>query len=209
MTNTPLRPARSTRRAAPRPPKSRSRRRKVPRLVGGLLALVASGVAIYVVSSGAESPAPQSTNSAAAVDTAPDSVPPTWPTGVTAREGTLSITVAKTECGVTQVGPPDLPAPAEGEFCLISMSVRNTGPELRLLNPGAQRAIDQNGRFHRVAEQAAVLINDQHPALLDELPPGETREGVLPFDVPKGVRLTDFLLHESPHSTGVRVPLAR
>ncbi|WP_250031744.1 DUF4352 domain-containing protein [Paractinoplanes maris] len=127
---------------------------------------------------------------------------------VTASEGTLAISISKTECGVTEVGPADLPLPAEGEFCLVTMTVQNTGKEPRLLDPGAQRAVDEHGRSHRVAEQAAVLMNDQDPSLLDEIPPGATRHGVVPFDVPKGIRLAAFQLHKSPHSAGVRVSLS-
>ncbi|MCO8275372.1 DUF4352 domain-containing protein [Actinoplanes sp. TRM 88003] len=127
---------------------------------------------------------------------------------VTASEGTLFVSISKTECGAATVGPADLPLAAEGEFCLVTMAVRNTGREPRLLDPGAQRAVDEHGRSHRVAEQAAVFVNDQDPSLLDRIPPGATRYGVLPFDVPKGARLAVFMLHKSPHSTGVRVPLS-
>ena len=119
------------------------------------------------------------------------------------------MTVTKTECGLATVGPADLPLAADGEFCLVTVGVRNTGKVPRLLDPAAQRAVDGKGRSHRVAEQAAVLVNDQDPSLLDEIPPGATRPGVIPFDVPKGVRLTAFVLHKSPHSTGMRVPLSR
>ena len=134
---------------------------------------------------------------------------PSFPAGHQASEGTLSVAVTKTECGVSEVGPPDLPMPAsEGQFCLVSVAVKNTGKEPRLLDPGAQRALDQHGRSHRVAEQAAVFTNDQDPSLLDEIPPGAIRQGVVPFDVPPGVRLTALMLHKSPYSSGVRVPLS-
>jgi hypothetical protein len=214
VTNTPLRPARSAPTAPepePEPAAGSSRRTKTSWLVTGVFALAAAGVGVYVATRiGDESAAPQKAATAGATPqgAGPDSAAPE-PAGITASEGTLTITVTKTECGVPALGPPDLPLPAEGEFCLVTMGVQNTGKEPRLLDPGAQRAVDEHGRTHRVAEQAAVLVNDQDPSMLDEIPPGAVREGVVPFEVPKGVRLTAFLLHKSPHSTGVRIPLSR
>lgn len=206
MTNTPLRPARSAPSApAPRAP----RRGKALWVAGGVFALLLAGVGIYLAyGANDKSVAPVTPIATAGrIAAATLDAAPAKPV-VTASEGTLSVSVSKTECGLATVGPADLPLAAEGEFCLVTMAVRNTGKEPRLLDPGAQRAVDEHGRSHRVAEQAAVFVNDQDPSLLDEIPPGATRHGVVPFEVPKGVRLAAFQLHKSPHSTGVRVPLS-
>ena len=206
MTNTPLRPART----APSAPAPRAaRRRKAPWVAGGVFALLLAGVGTYFAyGTSGDSAAPVTpVATASEVAVATVDAAPAQPV-VTASEGTLFVSISKTECGVATVGPADLPLAPEGEFCLVTMAVRNTGKEPRLLDPGAQRAVDEHGRSHRVAEQAAVFVNDQDPSLLDEIPPGATRHGVVPFDVPKGSRLAAFQLHKSPHSTGVRVPLS-
>jgi hypothetical protein len=205
VTNTPLRPARRTASApAPRVP----RRSKAPWIATGVFVLLMAGVGTYFAYGTSDEVAPV-TPTATAGDTAVATVAaaPVRPV-ITASEGTLAISVSNTECGVATVGPVDLPLAAEGEFCLVTMAVRNIGKEPRLLDPRAQRAVDEHGRSHRVAVEAAVFVNDQDPSLLDEIPPGATRHGVVPFDVPKGVRLAAFQLHKSPHSTGVRVPLS-
>lgn len=212
MTNTPLRPARSApadRKPAPEP----ARRGKAPWVVGGVFALLVAGAGGYAAVGRGGEAAPAGTAVAVSAEPAQTAQAPevtqpaALPEGRKGAEGTLSMVVTKTECGVTEIGPPDLPLSADGEFCLVSVTVQNTGKEPRLLDPGPQRGLDRQGRAYRVAEQAAVLMNDQHPSLLDEIPPGAIRQGVVPFDVPKGVRLTQFLLHKSPYSTGVRVPL--
>ncbi|WP_127499017.1 DUF4352 domain-containing protein [Actinoplanes solisilvae] len=206
MTNTPLRPARSAP-PAPKPPGGSSGRTKKSWLLTAVFALAAAGVGVYLAAgiSGETAAPPKAVTAGATPEgAAPESAAPV----VAASEGTIAITVTKTECGLSEVGPTDLPLAAEGEFCLVTMGIRNTGKAPRLLDPGAQRGIDGQGRSHRVAEQAAVLVNDQDPSLLDEIPPGATRQGVIPFDVPKGARLTAFVLHKSPDSTGVRVPLS-
>ncbi|MBU2663453.1 DUF4352 domain-containing protein [Actinoplanes bogorensis] len=175
-------------------------------MVAGVVAYVASGTGDKAEPAAQQVIAQSAAPAAAATETAALTV---LPAGREAAEGTLSVAVTKTECGVAEVGPPDLPMPASaGQFCLVSVAVQNTGKEPRLLDPGAQRAVDQHGRSHRVAEQAAVFTNDQDPSLLDEIPPGAIRLGVIPFDVPTGVHLTSLMLHKSPWSAGVRVPLS-
>jgi hypothetical protein len=128
--------------------------------------------------------------------------------GGTASEGPFAVTVTKTECGVPAVGPEDLRQPAKGQFCLVSVSVKNTGGEAALLDGGAQQATDGEGRIYPVADQASVFLNTGAPSLLDEVPPGATVRGVLPFDVPQGVRLSALTVHESMGSRGVSVPLS-
>ncbi|MBM2617010.1 DUF4352 domain-containing protein [Actinoplanes sp. LDG1-06] len=209
MTNTPLRPARSA--PAARGPEPAKRRSKAPWLVGGALVVVVAGAGAYAATRHEKpvaAPVAETTTAAAATTPPVEPALTVLPVGRKASEGTLSVAVTKTECGLTEVGPPDLPLAAEGEFCLVSVAVQNTGKEPRLLDPGAQRALDRQGRSYRVAEQAAVFVNDQDPSLLDEIPPGAIRQGVVPFDVPKGVTLTSLMVHKSPYSTGVRVQLS-
>ena len=197
MTHTPLRPARSTPAAAARPA-ARRRRSKTPWLVGGVLAVVvAAGAAYALRGAGAEPAAPRATATAAAA---------ARPSGA---EGAFSATVTGTECGVPTVGPSELPQRPTGQFCLVQVEVRNAGTEARLLDPGAQRAVDVQGRSYTVAEQAAVFLNDAEPSLLDEIAPGATVRGVMPFDVPKDAELSAFVLHDTLGSAGAQVPLSR
>ena len=194
MTQTPVRPARSTSAAAAA--RRAPRRSKAPWIVAGVLAVAAAAGGAYALSSDDAEPAAQPT-AAAPVAAKP-----------TGTEGTFTATVTGTECGVTTVGPDDLAQRPTGQYCLVQLEVRNTGTEARLLDTGAQRALDARGGTHTVAEQAAVFLNDKQPSLLDEIPPGATVRGVLPFDVPKDAPLSAYLLHDSLGSEGARVPLS-
>ena len=194
MTHTPLRPARSAPEARP----AVRRRSKAPWIVGGLLAVVAVAGGAYALSGDEAEPA--GSQAAATAAAAPQ------PTGT---EGVFTATVTGTECGVPTVGPSELPQRPAGQYCLVNLEVRNTGTEARLLDPGAQRAVDAQGRSYTVAEQAAVFLNESAPSLLDEIAPGATVRGVLPFDVPKDSALSAFVLHDALGSAGTRVPLSR
>lgn len=126
----------------------------------------------------------------------------------TGAEGVFVVTVTGVRCGVEEVGPADLRQPAKGEFCLVEVSAENAGGEAHLLDGGAQRAVDTQGRAYPVDDRAAAFVNDRNPTLLEEIAPGATVTGVLPFDVPAGTRLATLVVHESPGSRGTRVSLS-
>jgi len=196
VTGTPLRPASSATVEAPTAsvqPEMTGRQRR-PWITAGVLAAVALGSGLYVMGRAGDLAAP-----AAA------------PIGSARRgsDGSFAFTVAGTTCGVTSVGPSVLAQrPTSGQFCLVNLSVHNTGTEPELLDPGAQHAIDDQGREYPVSDRAAVFLNDGKPTLLDEIPAGATVPGVLPFDLPAGARIDAIVLHDSITSTGVRVALS-
>jgi hypothetical protein len=122
--------------------------------------------------------------------------------------GAFAVSVTGTECGLATVGPEELRQSAKGQFCLVSVSVENNGGQPALLDGGAQQAVDAAGRAYPVSDQAAVFLNDQQPSLLDEVGPGATVRGVLPFDVPAGTNLSALMVHESMGGAAVRVPFS-
>ncbi|SNY58253.1 DUF4352 domain-containing protein [Paractinoplanes atraurantiacus] len=204
MTDTPLRPARlapagtepATSKpagtmpvAADHPPAGAGPggRRRWPWLVGAAVAVIALGTAAFAATRDEPAPAPE---------------PPR------AFEGHFQLTVTGSRCGVPSVGPQELPQRAAGQFCLVDVAVHNSGAEAELLDPGAQRAIDSQGAEHPVADQALVFLNEPQPTLLEEIAPGATVKGVLPFDVPAGVQLSELVLHTAMDSTGARVPVS-
>ena len=187
MSQTPLRPPTTTPTIA-LPTGERAKRRPAKWLwiAGGGLAALALGSGAYAVSQRDVR---------------------TTPAG-TMAEGSFAFSVTGTRCGVEQVGPAALPARPTGRFCLVSVTVRNVGSEADLLDPGAQRAVDAQGRQYPVADQAAALLNSDVPTLLEEIAPGATVSGVLPFDVPADTALTAVELHSAIGSAGLRVPLS-
>lgn len=212
MTHTPLRPARSAEPA----PESRPSRGPLRRwvLTGSALAVIVLGAGAYALSREGDSPGERQTvaepgaadaSGAAGANAAGAQAAKA---GASGTEGSFTLTVTGTRCGVREVGPADLTQRAAGEFCLVDVAVKNSGREPELLDGGAQRAVDGQGRAYSIADQAAVFLNDQDPSLLDEIPPGATVLGVLPFDVPAGTTLDAVMVHATMDSPGVRVSLS-
>jgi hypothetical protein len=178
MTNTFLRPA-TPETGGP----VRRERRRWPWLAAAALAAIAAGGGAYAVMARQKHPAGPS-------------------------DGGFVFDVGPVKCGVGTVGPADLPQRANGQFCLVDLTVRNAGTEPALLDPGAQEAIDAQGRRYPMSDRAAVFVNDGDPTLLEEIQPGRSVPGVLPFEVPPGVSPVALELREKVGSTGVRVPLS-
>jgi uncharacterized protein DUF4352 len=190
VTHTPLRPAQITPDAPEAEPRGRA---KWPWVAGGALAVVALGAGGFALASAGGDPEPSAAPAAQVR---------------TATEDTFGFTVGETRCGVPTVGPAELTQRAKGQFCLVDVTVKNSGSEPDLMDTGAQRAVDGQGRAYPVADDAVVFLNDTAPSLLDEIKPGASVRGTLAFDVPAGTGLTALVLHRSMDSTGVRVPLS-
>jgi hypothetical protein len=178
MTNTSLRPATPETEVA-----LRRRRARWPGLVAAALAALAAGSGAYALMARPKHPAGPS-------------------------DGGFVFDVGTVKCGVGTVGPAELPQRANGQFCLVDVTVHNVGTEPELLDPGAQEAIDAQGRHYPMSDRAAVFVNDRDPTLLEEIPPGRTVPGVLPFELPSGVSPVAVQLREKVGSAGVRVPLS-
>lgn len=127
------------------------------------------------------------------------------PGGSTA--GDFSFDVTGLRCGVESIGPAGMAEKAAGQFCLVDLSVTNNSGEPKRFDSGAQRVRDINGSAYAVADQAAVFLNEGGSSLLDEVGPGETVTGVLPFDVPAGAHLREAALTAAMSAPGVRVRL--
>jgi hypothetical protein len=177
-------------------PPQRRRRARWPWMAAGALAVVAVGAGAYAMTRGDDGHAAAPAVAASAV------------AEQSGAEGAFAFTVTGSRCGVETVGPADLAQRPAGQFCLVDVSVRNVGKDAELLDSGAQRAVDTQGRQYSVSDRAAVFLNDQDPTLLEEIKPGATVRGTLPFDVPAGTRLGAVVLHESVTTPGVRLSLS-
>lgn len=166
-------------------------------IAGGVLALLAISVAGCGSGDKNDKAAPSPASAAASGGAAPS-----------AAEGNFAFTVTGSKCGVKSVGPADLEQKATGQYCLVDVSVKNVGTQATLLDGGAQKGVDTQGKEYPVADLATVYLNDKSPTLLEEIKPGAEVTGVLPFQVPATTKLAAVVLHGSLSTPGVRVALS-
>ena len=186
------------------PPKKKS---KLPWILGGLLAvlLLCGGglVACTAFVGDSVNDAVNEVNDNAAGKNAVE-------TGLNqpARDGKFEFTVTTVKCGATSVGSDLLSEKAQGEYCLVDVTVKNIGDVPQMFDGSSQKAFDAKGAEYSHDGVAEMYANEGNATFLETINPGNQVKGRLVFDVPKGTALTEVMLHDSPLSGGVRVNLA-
>lgn len=127
--------------------------------------------------------------------------------GDPARDGKFEFTVKKTKCGVNKVGNDLLGATAQGQFCLVTINVKNIGKEAQMFDGSSQKAYAADGTEYSADGSAALYANKNAETFLNEINPGNQVTGVVVFDIPKKAEITKLELHDSPFSGGVTVAL--
>lgn len=126
--------------------------------------------------------------------------------GATVADGKFEFVVSQVETGLTHVGSDLLGQTAQGQFVLVHLTVTNTGDEAQYFDGSSQKAFDAQGRTYSSDAGAAIYV-DESNSFLNQINPGNQVQGVVVFDVPADVTLTELELHDSPFSGGVRVTI--
>ncbi|WP_240669965.1 DUF4352 domain-containing protein [Actinoplanes solisilvae] len=124
-----------------------------------------------------------------------------------ATDGKFEFTVTSMKCGAKQVGSDLLNAKAQGQFCQVSVTVKNIADSAETFDGSSQKAYDASEVEYSYDGTASLYVNDQNQTFLEQINPGNQVKGVLVYDVPAGTKLTSIVLHESAFTEGVRIPL--
>lgn len=93
----------------------------------------------------------------------------------------------------------------QGQFCVISLRIRNTGDKAFAFRLAEQRARNAQGQVYEVDREASRLANIGNDAFLAKVNPGNAVRGVIVFDIPADQHITELELHDAALSTGVIV----
>jgi hypothetical protein len=121
-----------------------------------------------------------------------------------ARDGKFEFVVKSVSCGKASEGDV-LSKTAQGQFCEVSVTVRNIGTRPQTFDGGNQKAKGVNGATYGDDTEAELYANNDNQTFLTDINPGNTVSGVLVFDIPKTGRIASLELHDSPFSGGVTV----
>jgi len=117
------------------------------------------------------------------------------------RDGKLEFTVNSVDCGRKHVGG-TYGETAQGQFCLVALTVQNIGTESQTFNAGDQIAYDMAGN-----QITADSMASSESTFLEDINPGNQVTGVVAFDIPVAQTLSSLELHDSMFSEGVTVNL--
>ncbi|MBQ0905533.1 DUF4352 domain-containing protein [Micromonospora sp. U21] len=167
------------------------------------LALIATGL----IALGCGSGAADTSTSSGGSGKGEDAPAKTAKVGEAARDGKFEFTVKSAKCGVAKVGSDMLGQKAQGQFCLVTVNVKNIGKEAQMFDGSSQKAYAADGTEYSADGGAAIYANKNAETFLNDVNPGNQVSGVVVFDIPKNVKLAKLELHDSPFSGGVDVAL--
>lgn len=128
--------------------------------------------------------------------------------GQPARDGKFEFTVTKMTCGQKTIGNNEFTqAKAQGEFCVMDVTIKNIGDEPQTLLADDQYVFNTSGQKYSYSDKAWLALDEITDVFLNEINPGNTVKGKIPFDVPKGTKVVKAELHDSSFSSGVEVDL--
>lgn len=130
--------------------------------------------------------------------------------GDTVKAGNFQFVVSKPKCGVAAVGPQGFEQKAQGQYCIVPMTVENTGTEPEMF--GDDKVTGYIGGSEYKADTMATMYADQEAngqssSFLQNVNPGNSVKGSIVFDLPKDKSLDAVELKENIFSQGTRVSL--
>ncbi|BDH57955.1 DUF4352 domain-containing protein [Tsukamurella sp. PLM1] len=188
---------------APVPPPAK-KKRKWPWIV---LAVIAFLLVVTVATGGGDKneTAATGTTGAATTQTA-DPKAPGLNTPV--RDGKFEFVVTGVQAGLAEVGDnPYLAKKAQGQFVIVSMTVKNIGTKPQSFDPSSQKLKDAQGRTFESDSMAQIALGDSDVPVWDNINPGNTVQVKVVFDMPEGAVPATIELHDSMFSGGADVAL--
>lgn len=168
-------------------------------VVGILGAIVVAccgiGGVIVASSGGDENSGPASTVTSPTANTAVLNTP--------VRDGKFEFVVSAVECGKRVVGSEFSEEQAQGQFCVVSLSVKNIGPSPQYFSDTEQKGFAPNGAQYAPDFSATLSVNDQ--PVFGQINPGNMISGKIVFDIPADAKLVKLELHDSMFSGGATV----
>jgi hypothetical protein len=126
--------------------------------------------------------------------------------GQPAADGDFSFVVNGVDCGTTEIGTEFFNTKAQGQFCIVDLTISNVGDEAQSFFGDNATLFNAQGQEFSADSEAAIYLEDSS-SLYEEINPGNSLNSKVVFDVPAGTVPTAIELHDSMFSGGVTVDL--
>lgn len=171
-----------------------------------ILAFVAIGVIISATGGGKSETT--NSNGGSGTGTSQKETAKTIKIGEAANDGKFEFVAKSVQCGQPSVGTNEfLTKTAQGQYCLLNVTVKNIGNEKQSLLSSNQKLLDAENKEYSADDTATLYAAPQGSSWYNDINPGNSVEGQIVFDLPKGVTPTTAELHDSAFSGGVKVSL--
>jgi hypothetical protein len=163
-----------------RPPRPRRTGRNVLLTVLGIFALCCGGGVVLALWLNGGLPGSQVIGAA----------PPGLNTPV--KDGQFTFVVSSVTCGKQSVGRGVITRNAKGTYCLVSLTVENTGTEKQSFSVGFQKLLGADGAVYDADLAAGVIANENLTGLWTQIDKGGKVTGTIVYDVPKDAHIAMY-----------------
>jgi Domain of unknown function (DUF4352) len=126
--------------------------------------------------------------------------------GEAAADGDFNFVVNGVDCSTTEIGNQYLGTTAQGQFCIVDLTITNIGDEAQSFFGDNATLFNAAGQEFSADSEAAIYLEDSS-SLYEEINPGNSLNSKVVFDVPAGTTPASIELHDSAFSGGVTVDL--
>jgi hypothetical protein len=128
------------------------------------------------------------------------------PAGSAVRDGKFEFQVLNVTRATTAGNPSNEfeIAKAQGEFVILTLSVRNIGNEQQSYSGSNEKLVDQSGRQYGESSEADMWMNSD---VTGDINPGNSIQAKAAFDVPPGTVPAHVEFHDSAFSGGASVAI--
>jgi hypothetical protein len=126
--------------------------------------------------------------------------------GQPAADGKFNFVVNGVDCSQTQLGDQYFNTTAQGQFCIVDLTVTNIGDEPQSFFGENASLFNAEGQEFSADGEAAMYLENSS-SLYEEINPGNALNSKVIFDVPAGMVPAAVELHDSAFSGGVTVAL--
>lgn len=123
------------------------------------------------------------------------------------KDGQFTFVVSSVTCEQTQVGRSFVTRKANGTFCLVKLTVENTGTESQSFSDAFQKLLGSDGTVYDADLAAGIIANENLTGLWNRIRPGDKVAATVVYDVPKQTQVAKVELHDSVLSEGTVVTL--
>jgi hypothetical protein len=124
------------------------------------------------------------------------------------RDGAFEFVVSDVSCGHSSLGGSIINVKAQGQFCVVSLSVANIGTKARTFTDVFQKALDTDGTVYGADTGAGLIANEGGGVMWKVVNPGNKITGKIVYDIPADGHVATLELHDSVLSRGVLVTLS-
>lgn len=128
--------------------------------------------------------------------------------GTPVRDGKFEFTPTKVTCGIPSVGSQYLAEKAQGQFCVLELTVKNIGDKPQMFSDSAQKAYAGSTEFSSSSSAAIKYASEKGldaSNWLKDINPGNKMAAVVLYDIPSDAKIDKLKLHDSVFSGGVEV----